>query len=119
MRIEQLIVGACLVMAAPAIAAPPQGADPALAPWYRSLRQPGTGYACCDIADCRHYPVRADGSHYQVFYGDRWLIVPVEAVSDRIDNPTGDYVTCIQRNHWTDGAPDGPRILCLFKSPRT
>jgi hypothetical protein len=43
--------------------------------------------------------------------------VPAEAVSDRTDNPTGDYVTCIQRDHWTNGEPDGPRVLCLLKAP--
>jgi hypothetical protein len=90
-----------------------------LAPWFHSLREPGTGNLCCDISDCRHYPVRADGTHYQVLFDNRWVVVPTEAVSDRDDNPTGDYVSCVQRDHWTDGIPDGPRVLCLFKAPRT
>jgi hypothetical protein len=90
-----------------------------MAPWFRSLRVPGTENRCCDVADCRNYPVRPDGSNYQVFFDDRWLTVPTEVVSDRVDNPTGDYVTCIQRDHWTNGQPDGPRVLCLFKAPRT
>jgi hypothetical protein len=113
-----LLPALLVVIASPALPAPPQGADMTLAPWYHSLREPSTGIACCDIADCRHYPVRADGTHYQVLYEDRWVIVPAEAVSDRADNPTGDYVTCIQRDHWTNGEPDGPRVLCLFKAPR-
>jgi hypothetical protein len=45
-------------------------------------------------------------------------VVPTEAVLDRTDNPTGDYVVCIQRDHWTSGVPDGPCILCLVKAPR-
>jgi hypothetical protein len=61
--------------------------------------------------------VRPDGTHYQVFFDNRWLSVPTEAVSDRTDNPTGNYVTCIQRDHWINGVPDGPRVLCLFKAP--
>lgn len=102
------------------VAAPPN-ADMSLSPWFRSLRLPGTdttGVKCCEIADCRNHPVQADGEHYRVFYEDRWLIVPSEAVSDRTDNPTGDYVTCIQPNHWTSGVYDGPIVRCLIKPPR-
>jgi hypothetical protein len=119
MVIRNLFVGGCLLIAGPAIAAPPPGADMSLAPWFHSLRIPGTRNLCCDVSDCRHYPVRADGTHYWVLFDDRWVIVPTEAVSDRGDNPTGDYVTCIQRDHWTSGVPDGPRVLCLIKAPRT
>src|SRR3984957_20120383 len=103
-----------------AIVAPPN-ADPSLAPWFKSLRLPGTGNEgtkCCDIADCRNHPVQPDGEHYRVFYEDRWLIVPPEVVSDRTDNPTGDYVTCIQRDHWTSGVHDEPIVPCLIRPPR-
>ena len=113
------LIGGCLLITASAFAAPPPGADMTLAPWFHSLHVPGTRNLCCDVSDCRHYPVRADGTHYQVFFDDKWLIVPTEAVSDRDDNPTGDYVTCIQRDHWTSGEPDGPRVMCLIKAPRT
>jgi hypothetical protein len=118
MVIRNLFISFCLLIAASAFAAPPPGADMTLAPWFHSLHVPGAETLCCNISDCRHYPVRADGTHYQVFFDNRWLIVPTEAVSDRADNPTGDYVTCIQRDHWTNGEPDGPRVLCLFKAPR-
>lgn len=107
-----------LIIAVPALAAPPENPDPNLAPWFRSLRIPGTGLSCCDSGDCRNYPVRPYGDHYQVFYKNHWLIVPNEVVSDRTDNPTGDYVTCIQPDFWVNGKADGPRILCLFKAPR-
>jgi hypothetical protein len=119
MLIKGLVAISCLAVAASAWAAPPSGADMTLAPWFRSLHVPGTQNLCCDIADCRNYPVRSDGAHFHVFFDNRWVIVPNEAVSDRVDNPTGDYVTCIQRDHWTNGEPDGPRVLCLFKAPRT
>jgi len=119
MLMKSLIALSYLTAVASALAAPPSGADMTLAPWFRSLRVPGTQTLCCDVADCRNYPVRSDGAHFQVFFDNRWVIVPSEVVSDREDNPTGDYVTCIQRDHWTDGQPDGPRILCLFKAPRT
>jgi len=117
MVIRSLCVSGCLLITASAVAAPPPGTDKTLAPWFHSLRVPGTRTLCCDISACRHYPVRADGIHYQVFFENLWLIVPAEAVSDRTDNPTGDYVTCIQRDHWTNGEPDGPRVLCLLKAP--
>jgi len=115
-----LLISGCLLLALPAFAAPPPDADMSLAPWFRSLQVPGTDSKtlCCDMSDCRHYPVRGDGTHYQVFFDNRWLTVPAAAVSDRTDNPTGDYITCIQRDHWTNGEPDGPRVLCLFKAPR-
>jgi hypothetical protein len=112
-------ISGSLLMAASALAAPPSDADMTLAPWFHSLQVPGTKNLCCDISDCRNYPVRPDGVNYRVFYDNRWLIVPAEAVSDRTDNPTGNYVTCIQCDHWINGVPDGPRVLCLFKAPRT
>jgi hypothetical protein len=100
-------------------AAPPPDADTSLAPWFHTLRVPGTQVLCCDVSDCRNFPVRADGTHYQVYFENRWLVVPTEAVSDRIDNPTGNYITCIQRDHWSDGKPDGPIVHCLFRAPKT
>lgn len=114
---KSLLLGGCMLLALPVLAAPPEGADPALAPWFHSLRTPDTGMGCCDTSDCRNYPVRAAGDHYEVFFDNRWVIVPQAAVSDRTDNPTGDYVTCIQKEHWSNGNPDGPFVLCLFKAP--
>ena len=113
-----MIVSIRVLMGTSACAAPPPGADLSIAPWFRSLKQPGSGAVCCDIADCRNHPVQADGERYLVWYEGSWLDVPNQAVSDRTDNPTGDYVTCIQRDHWTSGVPDGPRVLCLVRPPR-
>ena len=79
MKIGNLFIIGYLLIAAPALAAPPPGADMTLAPWFHSLRVPGTRNLCCDVSDCRHYPVRTDGTHYQVFFDNRWLIVPTEA----------------------------------------
>ena len=70
------------------VIAAPRNADPSLAPWFSSLRLPGTddrGPTCCDVDDCRNHPVQADGEPYRVFYEGRWLIVPSEMVSDRTD----------------------------------
>jgi hypothetical protein len=40
----------------------------------------------------RRYPVQADGVYCQVFFDNRSLMVPTDAVSGKADNPTGDYV---------------------------
>jgi hypothetical protein len=100
-----------------AVAAPPTDADISMAPWYRSLHIPETGGLCCDMSDCRHYPVTSDGTRYWVYFEQQWREVPRAAVLDRTDNPTGDYVVCIQRDHWTSGQPDGPIINCLVRAP--
>ena len=78
-------------------------ADPALAPWYQSLEQPGTGYPCCSISDCRTVQYRTVADHFEAFidrrtFGedapDDWLPVPPEHVLHRRDNPTGEAVVC-------------------------
>jgi hypothetical protein len=107
-----------LFITASALAAPPPNADMSLAPWYHDLHSPTTNELCCGIADCRHYPVRPAGDHYEVKFEDQWLPVPREAILDRLDNPTGDYVTCIQREHYFGGILN-PRVVCFIKGPRT
>lgn len=86
-----------------AFAAPPPGADPALAPWFRSLQQPGTGWGCCSIADCRPVRYRMADDHYEAFidrqsFGanapDQWEPVPPDHVIRTADNPTGEAVAC-------------------------
>jgi hypothetical protein len=47
----------------------------------------------------------------------RYRVVPTEAVSDRADYRR--LCLCIQRDHWINGDPDGPRVVCLIKAPRT
>ncbi|HXP32336.1 MAG TPA: hypothetical protein VN832_14675 [Stellaceae bacterium] len=91
-------------------AAPPEGADPTLAPWFQSLRQPGTGVSCCSIADCRATEYRSRGEGYEAFIDERWISVPQERVLDHIDNPTGRAVVCYEP---TRG------ILCFVRPSET
>lgn len=84
-----------------AVAAPPEGFDPALVPWFESLRQPGTGAGCCSIADCRTAEFRQDRDGYEVLIDGRWklsvpfwLRVPPNRIIDRTDNPTNRAVVC-------------------------
>ena len=72
--------------------------------WYRDLKQPGTGYSCCNgvanspHGDCR--PTRAylndDGMWYAMIDG-RWVPVPPRVVLKRM-------------------APDGRSHICASKS---
>jgi hypothetical protein len=101
---------------APAAAAPPEGADPKFAPWFRSLLVPGTHQSCCALADCRRVPYRIRGDHFQVYIGadfprwtnppDDWVDVPESTVLHRRDNPTGEGVAC-----WVYGA-----VVCFIPS---
>lgn len=106
-----------------AFAAPPDGADPALHGWYQSLQDPVTGGSCCGAADCRHFPTSTytdpDGkTHYRVHVGDAWLPVPDNAILERVDNPTGEIVTCVNQSRFTNGIP-APAVLCLVRAPGT
>jgi hypothetical protein len=99
-----------LVIAAPLRAAPPPDADPAQAPWFNSLRQPGSGISCCSVADCRPVDYRTVDNHYEAFIEGEWLAVPPERVISRADNPTGRAVVC-----WTKLSG----IMCFVRGPET
>jgi len=97
----QIAVAVGLALGQQAIAAPPDSVDPALAPWFESLKQPGTGAPCCSIADCRMAESRQDRDGYEVLIDGRWnmsvpfwLRVPPNRIIDRIDNPTNRAVVC-------------------------
>jgi hypothetical protein len=92
-----LFIGAIILLAAiTAAAAPPQNADPSLAPWFRSLTNPNVGgMSCCAEADghiLRDSDWRVAGDHYQIRIGTEWVDVPLQAVLNRVDNPTGGAV---------------------------
>ena len=110
-----VIGGYCM----PLGAEPPDGADPALAPWFKSLRQPGTNQSCCDMTDCRMVQYRKAGDHFQAFIGDdfprwsnvphAWVDVPNANVLHRRDNPTGEGIAC-----WFQG-----QVLCFIEGNGT
>lgn len=105
-----VLCAAAILAAASASAAPPEGFDPTLAPWFQSLRQPGTGTSCCSIADCRATDYRTNGDSYEAFIDDRWTIVPPDKVLQRADNPTGRAVVC-----WTPARG----IMCFVRAADT
>jgi hypothetical protein len=101
---------AALLAAIPAQAAPPENADPALAPWFQSLRQPETGMSCCDIADCRPTEYRTVGDSYEAWVDNKWMPVPARRVLQRADNPVGRAVVC-----WTPQRG----IMCFVRGTET
>jgi len=107
-----------LALTAPAFAAPPPNADQSLAPWFNSLKS-ANGISCCSIADCRNYPVFPSENGYQVLYEGKLLPVPPETISERVDNPTGSYVICIQKDYWEAGVQQGPLVRCFIRAPGT
>ena len=44
--------------------------------WYKTLRQPGTGYACCDNKDCRPTIHRLLSGSIEVLVDGEWTRVP-------------------------------------------
>jgi hypothetical protein len=106
-----------LVLSQAAVAAPPDNRDPALAPWFESLKQPGSGAPCCSIADCRTTEFRHDRDGYEVLIDGRWKMsapfwarVPPNRIIDGIENPTGRGVVCF--------APEAG-ILCFVPPPES
>ena len=80
-------------------AAPPD-ADPALAPWFRSLERPDGNGSCCSESDCRRTQYRIVGDHYEALTDEQWHVprqwipIPPDKILNRADNPTGEAVLC-------------------------
>jgi hypothetical protein len=105
--------GALLVGAALAWARPPEGVpiDPTLHDWYESLREPGTAYPCCSIADCRPTDYRMGGSGYEAWLDEQWIQVPDDRVLKNQPNPVGRAVVC--------RSPVNGSILCFVPASET
>ncbi len=96
--------------ALPTVSAPPENADPRLAPWFNSLRQPGTGVSCCSISDCRPVDYRVSGAGYEVWIEGTWRQVPADKILQGRDNPIGRAVVC-----WTPALG----IMCFVRGTET
>lgn len=97
-------------LAGSALGRPPEGADMTLAPWFGSLKQPGTGMSCCSMADCRPVDFRIQGNRYEAYVEGMWRVVPPEVVLRRDDNPTGRAIACYTPYHG---------IMCFIRGPET
>jgi hypothetical protein len=114
---REIPIAVGLALSQAAVAAPPDRRDPALAPWFESLKQPGTGAPCCSIADCRTVELRQDGDGYEVLIDGRWKVsvpfwlrVPPNRIIEGIDNPTDRGVVCF--------TPEAG-ILCFVPPPES
>lgn len=125
---------AVLCVLFPASAAPPDNADPRLAPWFNSLTQPDTGVGCCSISDCRPVLSFIRPTGYAVFIEDDRakalpgavfgeernevgeivqgyeVPVPADKVLQGKDNPVGRAVVC-----WTPALG----IMCFVRGTET
>src|ERR1700730_5352732 len=104
---SRLAAAAGLMLWTAAHAQPPANADPALAPWFRSLVQPGTSISCCSVSDCRATDSRIEGDHYEALIGEAWFTVPADKILQRTDIPVGRAVVC-----WTPQRG----ILCFVRA---
>ena len=68
--------------------------------WYKTLRQPGTGYECCDEKDCRPTKSRIRGPHIEVLVDGEWTRVPPNTI---LQTPSPDLNThvCAPKGPWS------------------
>jgi len=92
-------------------AEPPAGADPALRPWFESLKQPGSGVSCCSISDCRPVQYRLAPDGYEALIDSGWIQVPKDRVLHNKQNPLGRAVLC--------RSPASGTIFCFVPGPET
>jgi hypothetical protein len=63
-------LGTLLVSHLPAAAEEDRGA------WFKSLRQPDTGFSCCDISDCRRAEADWREGQWWAVVGGEWTAIP-------------------------------------------
>ena len=108
------IAAALAVVSFAVHAHPPAMTDGDLAPWFQSLRTPSNTMSCCDQADghiMAPKDVRQNGDAYAITIDGAWVPVPTEAILQRVDNPTGQYVA-----FWLPGTTN---ILCFVRPSET
>jgi len=108
-----LIVLSLAMVLSPRIGAaePPANADPALRPWFESLKQPGTGVSCCSISDCRPVQYRLATDGYEALVDSVWVRVPQDKILQHQPNPLGRAVLC--------RSPASGTIYCFVPGPET
>jgi len=79
------------------------------ADWFKSLRQPNTGYSCCDISDCKVLQAGdvdwQDGG-WKANVDGEWTSIPEEKILTDKMHPEGLGVVC---------ASPTRRIYCFIK----
>lgn len=99
------VTATLLTLSFTTLAAPPKNVDPALGPFFKSLKQPGTEISCCDFTDCRPVQTRIVNGNEEIFVdkrqfkdgNDTWVVVPDDKRLSPRDNPTGENIACWSR----------------------
>lgn len=73
--------------------------------WFKSLRQPKTGYSCCDISDCRRADADWRNGQWWAVVDGAWTPIPPERELDK-HSIDGDAYVC---------ASPTRRIYCFVK----
>ena len=68
--------------------------------WYETLRQPGTGYACCDNKDCRPTTARLRDGVIEVLVDGEWTRVPPSTILSRASPDLNTHV-CAPKGPWS------------------
>ncbi len=111
-----LLIGLiALVFSAPTSAEPPPATDPRLAPWFKSLMQPGSDAPCCSSADCRITDARLQSWGYEALINGRWISIPAGTILNHIKNPTGRAVVCYHIFHDENLRPLPISIHCFVR----
>jgi hypothetical protein len=67
--------------------------------WYETLRQPGSGYGCCDNKDCRPTIARVQDGILEVVVDGEWTRVPPNVILN-IESPDLKTHVCSPDAHW-------------------
>lgn len=106
LALSLLALGGSLTGAHPARGAPPPGADPLLAPWFKSLQRPDVAGGCCDLSDCRAVNARVGKTGWQALLkpadfpvsDETWVDIPETKILRGKDNLAGSAVVCWMPN---------------------
>jgi hypothetical protein len=72
----------------------------ALHHWYKTLRQPGTGYSCCNGQDCRRTTARVRRSRIEVLVDGEWTVVPQSTILS-VTAPDLNTHVCAPKGPWS------------------
>lgn len=72
--------------------------------WYKTLRQPFTGYSCCDGTDCRPTTARVRGRTIEVLVDGEWTRVPFDKILKKRSPDMNTHV-CAPKGPWS------PKVL--------
>jgi hypothetical protein len=79
--------------------------------WYKTLRQPRTGYDCCDNKDCRPTTARLRNGSIEVMIDGEWTKVPPNTVLDVAPPDLRSHV-CASKGPWSPKP-----VFCVVLGP--